>query len=393
MTDQQFDNSGNSAGIAPQLTGGQPTPPLEASNQLPVDDSTMVDQDEADVKPMIIPSAAPLRPKSTRQQRSRRNSNDADVSRSNSRENSVSRRGSMANTAAGDPSSRRKKSSASGAQTPSVVMSQAQLVGASTNLVTKEPVVASNVITALSATSSASSRTHLANNAAGQLELLVLGVPIAGAKSRVETQIKISLVLVRNRSKKPQPTNSASEAEGELAGQKFMTLDGALEPSAGKEYERIGAWTHIRLPSVLALKKKAKKQTKPGEHGRERHLSHSRPRKLTRHFVTLSDPAAADTLTLEVSVNRGSEPYDEIFICDGCQAREHKRAQRKKDSQQNQQAQAQGESSTVSSELDERRKVVVFNTPEYVEFSTGEVVLPTRITCYCRHHKERKGFA
>lgn len=44
-------------------------------------------------------------------------------------------------------------------------------------------------------------------------------------------------------------------------------------------------------------------------------------------------------------------------------------------------------------EEEERRKVVIFNCAEYVEFGAGETVLPTRITCYCRHHKERKGFS
>lgn len=44
-------------------------------------------------------------------------------------------------------------------------------------------------------------------------------------------------------------------------------------------------------------------------------------------------------------------------------------------------------------ESEEMRKVVVFNCPEFVEFGAGETVLPTRITCYCRHHKEKLGFS
>lgn len=92
-----------------------------------------------------------------------------------------------------------------------------------------------------------------------------------------------------------------------------------------------------------------------------------------------------------MSVNRGTEPHEEIHICAGCQAREHKRAQRKKDSQAA--VTRVAEAQLPLSEQEERRKVVVFNTGEFVEFGQGEVVLPTRITCYCRHHKERKGFA
>lgn len=33
-----------------------------------------------------------------------------------------------------------------------------------------------------------------------------------------------------------------------------------------------------------------------------------------------------------------------------------------------------------------------FNCPEELDFSTGSVVLPMRIACYCRHHREKVGF-
>lgn len=36
--------------------------------------------------------------------------------------------------------------------------------------------------------------------------------------------------------------------------------------------------------------------------------------------------------------------------------------------------------------------IIQFNCPEVVDFSTGSVVLPLRITCYCRHHREKTGF-
>lgn len=37
--------------------------------------------------------------------------------------------------------------------------------------------------------------------------------------------------------------------------------------------------------------------------------------------------------------------------------------------------------------------MVIFNCAEFIEFGAGEALLPTRITCYCRHHKEKLGFA
>ena len=107
--------------------------------------------------------------------------------------------------------------------------------------------------------------------------------------------------------------------------------------------------------------------------------------------VTRADPPASKTLFLEVAVLRGSGSRDEIFICSGCRQREHKRAQRKKEARIRPTNDETG-LPEVESEADQRKRVVIFNSPEFVEFSAGEVVLPTRITCYCRHHKERKGF-
>jgi hypothetical protein len=269
-------------GIAPQLTSGIPTPPLDVSNQLGVMQSDAAPQhpqaNSKEQKPQDVDQKpALLRAKSARkeQQRSRRNSHDADVSRSTSREASVSRRASAANAngnsagSAPTSTSRAKKqtgatasvasTSASGAATPSL-LSHAHLVGASTNLVTKDAVIAAHSITSITSASSSATRVQLAQ--AG-LELLVLGIPIAGAKSRVETQIKISLVLVRTKIGvvvDPVPRRGA-----DLPGQRFITLDGGLEQAAGNDYERVGAWTHLRLPGILALKKKGKKQAKPGE--------------------------------------------------------------------------------------------------------------------------------
>lgn len=40
----------------------------------------------------------------------------------------------------------------------------------------------------------------------------------------------------------------------------------------------------------------------------------------------------------------------------------------------------------------EEQKVLLFNCSEVVDFSSGDTILPTRITCYCRHHNEKIGF-
>lgn len=36
--------------------------------------------------------------------------------------------------------------------------------------------------------------------------------------------------------------------------------------------------------------------------------------------------------------------------------------------------------------------ILQFNCAEFMDLSSGAVVLPMRITCYCRHHKEKVGF-
>ena len=47
---------------------------------------------------------------------------------------------------------------------------------------------------------------------------------------------------------------------------------------------------------------------------------------------------------------------------------------------------------TSSENLDPSLSLLQFNCPEELDFSTGSVVLPMRITCYCRHHREKVGF-
>jgi hypothetical protein len=40
----------------------------------------------------------------------------------------------------------------------------------------------------------------------------------------------------------------------------------------------------------------------------------------------------------------------------------------------------------------DRQRILLFNCEPLVNFATGDAILPTRITCYCRHHNERIGF-
>ncbi|KNE69071.1 hypothetical protein AMAG_13941 [Allomyces macrogynus ATCC 38327] len=51
------------------------------------------------------------------------------------------------------------------------------------------------------------------------------------------------------------------------------------------------------------------------------------------------------------------------------------------------------DSSTPSADLMmSERKILLVNAPPDLDVSTGDVALPIRIPCYCRHHKEKVGF-
>lgn len=117
-----------------------------------------------------------------------------------------------------------------------------------TNLVAKEVVVASSLITSVVSPSLPS---LMQSASVSPLQLIVLGVPTTGAKSRVETQIKIQLVLVR-------PKHHGQ-------GEEEIACDGGLEEGVGSRVERIGTWSHVKLPKFLALRQqKSKKSTKNG---------------------------------------------------------------------------------------------------------------------------------
>ncbi|GAA5825371.1 hypothetical protein JCM11251_006955 [Rhodosporidiobolus azoricus] len=305
--------------------------------------------------------------------------------------------------------------STTGATTPIVAVGTG--VGAGMNLVAREAVQAADLIPSLStlpaptllasasATSSpSSSSSSTPSSGVPPFQLLVMGVPTVGAKSRVETQIKISLSLVRPRpqaqpsSSSPSPPPPLSTAQAES----YLTPDGGLSPLAATDLERLGSWTHLRLPRFLALKAKgsgarngsvagvatggsAMSASGGGAQGEQGGVKKgSKP-----------EPSPSSVLSVSVAVISATDPSLEVFICPNCQQRELKRSLRKKD--------PKGKTFTAPipppdpnapprNEEEELRKVVVFNAPEFVEFGTGECVVPTRITCYCRHHKEKKGF-
>ncbi|SPO23914.1 related to SPT23 - suppressor of TY retrotransposon [Ustilago trichophora] len=185
------------------------------------------------------------------------------------------------------------------------------------------------------------------------LQVHIHGVPMHGAKSRVETQIRMRIELVRPK-----------------------TI-----PAGG--WERIGSFTHIKLPPLSGTKRKSKKYQK-------------------------TDVPPEKTLFVDATVVNATPPHDRVFVCKGCRQRERKRAHRKKDPKTPLESQPTDEEmkslgidpsapdaverTQARMEEEEKKRVVLFNCGDFVDFEEGEAVLPTRITCYCRHHKEKVGF-
>ncbi|KNE69070.1 hypothetical protein AMAG_13940 [Allomyces macrogynus ATCC 38327] len=129
------------------------------------------------------------------------------------------------------------------------------------------------------------------------------------------------------------------------------------------------------------------------------------------------DPEAV--VVLHGTVVRGSDPTAVVTACAGCVKRETKRMQRKKTTPATAAPGAptappspppsvggsprglaatpsvpplSDDSSTPSADLMmSERKILLVNAPPDLDVSTGDVALPIRIPCYCRHHKEKVG--
>lgn len=180
------------------------------------------------------------------------------------------------------------------------------------------------------------------------LQIRVLGVPQTGAKSRVETQIKLCIQLV---------TDGGDKAQW---------------------------WSHLKLPEHMVTKDKLKKTNN------------------SRNGGGLSDSGLPvnpeKMLYLQARVLCASDPSKKVVTCIGCIQRERKRSQRRKENKQQQQQQNEDTEDEKSIEEDnqsltsDEERILLFNCSEVVDFSAGDTILPTRITCYCRHHNERLGF-
>ncbi|KAJ3065110.1 SPT3 Dosage dependent suppressor of Ty-induced promoter mutations-like protein [Podochytrium sp. JEL0797] len=184
---------------------------------------------------------------------------------------------------------------------------------------------------------------------AGGFQIKVLGVPLTNARSRVETQTKLCLQMLNH------------------VGNKTS------------------AWSHLRLPEQLVTKEKLRK---------------------SQNVIDYSLIPINKVLDLQAIIVCASDPKKDVQICSGCQLRESKRSKKKSDAPPPSSSAEPVKvedlglfnggldlAATMASTPDnDSGKIVLFNCGSYVDFSSGDTILPTRITCYCRHHNEKTGF-
>lgn len=198
---------------------------------------------------------------------------------------------------------------------------------------------------------------------------MIHGIKRKGAKSRVETQIKMRISVIQPPTLTSDPTPS-----------------------------RIGTFRAIRLQPGLGVKRRAKKAAEIDQ--------------------TLGSLDPRLVLRLETQVWCTDSPERRAFACVKCVMRERKRAMSKSAAGRKVGRLGTGEesedgSTRQGSEVDsgmgvqavqqqavdadgltqeDREKIVLFNCGNLVELVEGECELPMRVTCYCRHHKEKTGF-
>ncbi|KAG9316619.1 hypothetical protein JVU11DRAFT_2673 [Chiua virens] len=175
------------------------------------------------------------------------------------------------------------------------------------------------------------------------LTVLTPNIPEAGTKSRVETQVRVTIDLAHS-------STSAGERN---------------------RYDRVGSWKWLKLPPGTSTKRRTRREGK-------------------------IDPAPLDILHLTATVTCASAPHNNVVSCGSCRNREAKRVARKlaarvRPARSDSDTPEDGRERPRTSKED-TTSIIQFNCPDVLDFSAGSAVLPIRITCYCRHHREKVGF-
>ncbi|KAM3589724.1 SPT3 Dosage dependent suppressor of Ty-induced promoter mutations-like protein [Umbelopsis sp. WA50703] len=182
-----------------------------------------------------------------------------------------------------------------------------------------------------------------------KLQIRVLGVPETGAKSRVETQIKLCMQLVTDKG------------------------------------EKVPLWSHLKLPEHMVARDKLKRSALMAAASGDGNNKIA----ITAMDGSILSLNSSKLLHLDAKVICASDPSRKVKTCFGCIQRERRRSQRKKENKNKPDAEDTLDQSNLAFE---ESRVLLFNCSEIVDFSSGDTILPTRITCYCRHHDEKVGF-
>ncbi|KAF7315423.1 hypothetical protein MIND_00057100 [Mycena indigotica] len=175
------------------------------------------------------------------------------------------------------------------------------------------------------------------------LAIMFPNSPEGGMKSRVETQIRATLQLADS-SSSSDPAN----------------------------YNCVGSWKYLQLPPGTSTKRRTRKQGKV-------------------------DPLPEDILHLTATVTCASSPDTRVHSCTSCQKREAKRlakklAARVRPSRSDSESGDDVNQKPKGKPQEDTTSIIQFNCAEIQDFAKGSVALPLRITCYCRHHREKVGF-
>ncbi|KAG2185900.1 hypothetical protein INT43_002338 [Umbelopsis isabellina] len=182
-----------------------------------------------------------------------------------------------------------------------------------------------------------------------KLQIRVLGVPETGAKSRVETQIKLCMQLVTDKG------------------------------------EKVPLWSHLKLPEHMVARDKLKRSALMAAASGDGNNKIA----ITAMDGSVLSLNSSKLLHLDAKVICASDPSRKVKTCFGCIQRERRRSQRKKENKNKPDVEDTLDQSNLAFE---ESRVLLFNCSEIVDFSSGDTILPTRITCYCRHHDEKVGF-
>ncbi|KAF5370710.1 hypothetical protein D9758_001820 [Tetrapyrgos nigripes] len=164
------------------------------------------------------------------------------------------------------------------------------------------------------------------------LPIMFPGIPENGTKSRVETQIRLTVDLA-------DPSSSS-------------------DPYS---YTRVGSWKWLKLPPGTSTKRRSRKQAR-------------------------IEPDPQDALHLSVSVSCATPPHNRAKRVAKKIAARIRPAPSDSDNPDDPNAPPK------KPQHEDTTSIIQFNCSEIIDFSTGSAVLPLRITCYCRHHREKVGF-